>query len=126
MEKKDSFFWGDMERPSAHGKVQGLCGDTMEFFLKLDGVKITEVKCSSTGCGASAMCAIETAKIVYEKNLGEALCISPGDVIRKIRNIPDDHLHCSILAVSTLYRAIADYLISGKPDLGVRGERGLP
>ncbi len=120
MEREDSSFWGKMENPSAYGKMQGLCGDTMEFFLKLDGVKITEVKCTSTGCGASAICALETAKLVYEKNLGEALCISPGNVIRRLRDIPEDHLHCTILAVSTLYRAIADYLISGKPSLGVK------
>jgi len=126
MENKDSSFWGTMENPTAHGKIQGICGDTMEFFLKIEGVKITGVKCSSTGCGASALCALETAKIVYEKNLGQALCISPGDVIRRLRDIPEDHLHCSILAVSTLYRAIADYLISGRPDLGVRDEGKRP
>ena len=59
---------------------------------------------------------------VFKGTSADKAGISPGDVIRRLRDIPEDHLHCSILAVSTLYRAIADYLISGRPDLGVRDE----
>jgi nitrogen fixation NifU-like protein len=51
------------------------------------------------------------AKLADGKNIKEALAISAGEVIAKLKGLPDDHLHCSILSVSTLYRAIADYLL---------------
>ena len=39
------------------------------------------------------------------------LSISPAEIIRTLKVLPEDHLHCAILAVTTLYRAIADYLL---------------
>ena len=51
------------------------------------------------------------AHLVYGKTISEALAISAGEVIKQLKGLPEDHLHCSILAVSTLYRAIADYLL---------------
>ena len=45
------------------------------------------------------------------KTVKEALLISAGEVITRLKGLPEDHLHCSILSVSTLYRAIADYLL---------------
>jgi nitrogen fixation NifU-like protein len=52
-----------------------------------------------------------TAKLVEGKTIKDALLVSAGDVIRNLKGLPEDHLHCSILAVSTLYRAIADHLL---------------
>jgi nitrogen fixation NifU-like protein len=51
------------------------------------------------------------AKLAEGKFIEEALSISAGEVITRLRGLPEDHLHCSILSVSTLYRAIADYLL---------------
>jgi len=38
------------------------------------------------------------------------LGISPQQVITALNGLPKEHCHCSILAVSTLYKAIVDYL----------------
>jgi nitrogen fixation NifU-like protein len=51
------------------------------------------------------------AHLAYGKTVDEALSISAGEIIKGLKGLPEDHLHCSILAVSTLYRAIADYLL---------------
>ena len=40
-----------------------------------------------------------------------ALSISAGELIRSGACEPEEGRHCAILAVSTLYRAIADYLL---------------
>ncbi|MDD5618477.1 MAG: iron-sulfur cluster assembly scaffold protein, partial [Candidatus Omnitrophica bacterium] len=63
------------------------------------------------GCGATRVCAAMVARMAYDKTINEALAISAGEVIARLKGLPEDHLHCSILAVSTLYRAIADYLL---------------
>ena len=41
----------------------------------------------------------------------EILCISAKDVGKLLEHIPEFERHCSILAVSTLYRAIALYML---------------
>ena len=40
-----------------------------------------------------------------------ALSISPRKIIDTVECLPKEGKHCAILAVSTLYRAIADYLL---------------
>jgi len=59
----------------------------------------------------SGECAAMAAHLAYGKTINEALAISAGEVIKQLKGLPENHLHCSILAVSTLYRAIADYLL---------------
>jgi len=56
-------------------------------------------------------CGETTADLVEGKTLDEALAISPKQVKDKLPGLPLDHSHCSILAVTTLFRAIADYLL---------------
>jgi nitrogen fixation NifU-like protein len=51
------------------------------------------------------------AYLAYGKTVKDALAISAKEVIKKLKGLPENHLHCSILSVSTLYRAIADYLL---------------
>lgn len=120
MMKEKSVFLKTMKQPSARARIQGPCGDVMEFSLKIKNNVIRRVSCSTSGCGASKSCILETAKMARGKSLAGALLISPGKVIQKLRHVPDSHLHCAILSVNTLHRAIADYLMRGKRKIGIR------
>lgn len=121
MIKKGAVFFGKMEKPTTQARIQGPCGDSMEFFLKIVHNSVRQVRCFTSGCGASKACAVETARMAQGKSLAGALLISPGKVIQTLKNVPEDHLHCAILSVSTLHRAIALYLMSGKKKIKVRG-----
>ncbi len=114
-----------MKKPSAHARIQGACGDIMEFSLEICGPKIRKVRCFTSGCGASKACALETARIAQGKSLAGALLISPGKVIQKLRRVPENHLHCAILSVTTLHRAIALYLMQHKKRFPFREKRSL-
>lgn len=83
----------------------------MEFHLIIEDDRIIEVKFYTEGCAATKSCGAITAALVKGKTIKKALSISPSEVIERIKDLPDDHQHCSILSVSTLYRAIADYLL---------------
>jgi nitrogen fixation NifU-like protein len=107
----DPELFGRMNDPMGSAYVKGPCGDEMEFFLVIEKNKITDVKYFTQGCVATKFCAAMTASLVRGKTIKEALSISAGAVIEKLKGLPEDHLHCSILAVSTLYRALADYLL---------------
>jgi len=121
MIKKDAVFFEKMENPTAQARIQGPCGDSMEFFLKIVRNTVRQVRCFTSGCGASKACAVETARMAQGGSLARALLISPGKVIQTLKNVPEDHLHCAILSVSTLHRAIALYLMGSKKKINIRG-----
>jgi len=104
-------YFGRMNDPVSSSYLKGPCGDAMEFYLVIDKGKITGIKYYTEGCNATRACAAMAAKLADGKTIKEALSISAGEVIAKLKGLPEDHLHCSILSISTLYRAIADYLL---------------
>ncbi|MFA4989382.1 MAG: iron-sulfur cluster assembly scaffold protein [Candidatus Omnitrophota bacterium] len=104
-------FFGRMNDPTASSYLKGPCGDAMEFYLVIENKRITDIRYYTNGCGATRACAAMVAHLAYGKTIKEALNISAGEVIAQLKGLPEDHLHCSILSVSTLYRAIADYLL---------------
>ncbi|HNY13006.1 MAG TPA: iron-sulfur cluster assembly scaffold protein [Candidatus Wallbacteria bacterium] len=108
---KESKYFGRMNDPTASAYLTGPCGDSMEFYLVVDKGKITDIKYYTGGCGATRACAQMAAYLANDRTINEALCVSAGEIINRLEVLPDDHLHCAILAVSTLYRAIADYLL---------------
>ena len=107
----DSKLFGRMNDPTSAAYVKGPCGEEMEFYLIIEGGKIIDVKYFTQGCDETKACAEMAAKLACGKDIDEALSISAGDVIRRLKGLPEGNLHCSILAISTLYKAIADYLL---------------
>jgi len=107
----DPKFFGRMNGPTSSSYLKGPCGDAMEFYLVIEEGRITEIKYYTDGCHATRACAAMAAKLAEGRTIKEALLISAGEVIAELKGLPEDHLHCSILSVSTLYRAIADYLL---------------
>jgi len=107
----DEKLYGRMNGPTSSSYLKGPCGDSMEFYLVIEGGVVNDIKYYTEGCQATRACAAMTAKLALGKTITEALGISAGEIIKSLKGLPQDHLHCSILAVSTLYRAIADYLL---------------
>jgi len=108
---KNPKHFGRMNDPTGGAYIKGPCGDEMEFYLVIKNRVIEEVKFYTEGCIATVVCGSLTAQLALGKSIDEALGISPKKVIEALNGLPEDHCHCSILAVSTLYRAIADYLL---------------
>jgi len=104
-------YFGRMNDPVSSSYLKGPCGDAVEFYLVIEHGKITQIKYYTDGCQATRACASMVAKLAEGKFIKEALSISAGEVITKLKGLPEDHLHCSILSVSTLYKAVADYLL---------------
>jgi len=100
-----------MNAPTASAYLKGICGDEMEFYLVIENNRITDVKYYAQGCQSTKICGARLSRLAKGKTIEEALSISAGKILEDLKELPDGHLHCSILAVSTLYRAIADYLL---------------
>ncbi|MBW2264230.1 MAG: iron-sulfur cluster assembly scaffold protein [Deltaproteobacteria bacterium] len=100
-----------MNSPTGGAVVRGLCGDEMEFYLEIRREVIEDSKYYTEGCETTRTCGREVARRAKGKRVLEALSISPREVIDSLEHAPEDQRHCAILAVSALYRAIADYML---------------
>ena len=105
-------FLGRMNDPTAAATITGPCGDTMEVYLVVRDDLIQEIKYHADGCGNTRSCGHAIARRALGRNVTDALSISAGELIRSGECRPAEGRHCAILAVSTLYRAIADYLLA--------------
>jgi nitrogen fixation NifU-like protein len=111
MEKNEFKYLGQMNDPTSSAFIKGPCGDEMEFYLVVEDGVIRDIKFYTKGCGFTRVCGETVACLALHKTVYDALAISPSQVMSILKNLPEDHRHCSILSVSTLYRAIADYLL---------------
>lgn len=100
-------YYGRTNDCVSSADLKGPCGDEMEVYLDVEDGRISRIKVFSTGCEYTALCATTMAALADQRGIFDALGISPKDVLEKLPGIPSDHKHCAILAVSTLYRAIA-------------------
>jgi len=107
---KDNKYFGQMNDPSGSAYIKGICGDQMEFYIVVENNKIIDIKFHTDGCVYTTACGAMACKLAIGKSLQEALGISAGQIITELKVLPKSHAHCAILAVSTLYKAIADYL----------------
>ncbi|MBN1817427.1 MAG: iron-sulfur cluster assembly scaffold protein [Sedimentisphaerales bacterium] len=109
MENVPDEFFGQMNDPTAGAWLTGPCGDTMEFYLVIEDDRITHVRYHTDGCEYTRLCGRTVARFILDKTLREALAISPAEVLSSVPELPQEHRHCAILAVSTFYKAVAQF-----------------
>jgi nitrogen fixation protein NifU and related proteins len=97
-----------VQHADGHGQKTGDCGDTLEFFLMLDGERIASISYGLRGCINTNACANAVIELVEGKSLDEAWDINPEDVFDYLQSLPSDHFHCAELAVGAFYLALAD------------------
>jgi len=110
--KSEDPFFGQMNDPTAAASITGPCGDTMEVYLVVKDDIIQDIKYHTDGCGNTRSCGHAIARRALGQNITNALSISVGELIRSGDCRPAEGRHCAILAVSMLYRAVADYLLA--------------
>jgi len=108
----DDPLFGRLNDPTSMATICGLCGDEMEFHLRIEDGVIKDVRYYTEGCETTRRCGRAVARRAKGKSLLDALAISATEVIDSEECLPEGGRHCAILAVSTLYRAIADYLLT--------------
>ena len=104
-------FVGPIKDPDGYASLRGVCGDTMEFFLKFKDERVLEASFQTAGCGSSTVCGSFAAEMAIGKKPDEIQKISGEAVIHKLGSIPKDDEHLAFLAVETLRNALNDYLL---------------
>ena len=101
---------GEIKDPDGIGKVGNLmCGDTLQFYIKVKDNKIIDISYKTFGCVA-AMTASEALCILAKgKTIEEAEKITDKDIINYLGELPRIKVHCSVLGMQGLHAAIKDY-----------------
>jgi len=100
---------GDMEDADGFGKVTGPCGDTMEIWLKIKNAILVETTFLTDGCGTSISAGSMLTELARGKSIPEALKITQQDVLDALGGLPQESVHCALLAANTLGEALKDY-----------------
>jgi nitrogen fixation NifU-like protein len=86
-----------------------VCGDQLDFFLKVEKGKIKDVKFLSFGCASN----IATASLLTEKVKGLTIAAAKKynwkKIVKELGGLPNQKIHCSVMAVQGLQKAIANY-----------------
>jgi nitrogen fixation NifU-like protein len=98
-----------MSDPDAFGIIDGSCGDTMEFYLKIGNDKIKEIMFMTNGCGATIACGSMLTTMVKGKSIDDVMGITKDDLLNALDGLPEENLHCAALAIGTLRKAILNY-----------------
>jgi nitrogen fixation NifU-like protein len=105
---------GEIPAPDGLGRIAGSCGDTMEIYLKVKDGKVVNASFWTDGCGPSIASGSMVTELAKGKSVLEAQKIAQQDILEALGGLPEDSLHCALLAANTLKEAIKDYLASKK------------
>ena len=104
-------FMGSMNNADGYARSVGVCGDTMEIFLKFEGGRVKEALFQTDGCGSSSVCASFAVELSIGKAPGELSPINGELIMEKLEGLPKEDEHLAFLAAGTLQQALNDYMI---------------
>jgi len=101
---------GEMKDCDAVGQEGNpVCGDVMKIYLKIKDNVIADVKFETLGCAAAIAVSSDLTDMVKGKTLDEAMKITKDDVVKDLGGLPPFKVHCSMLGVDALRKAIKNY-----------------
>jgi len=109
MTKELPMNFGPLKGANANARITGPCGDTMEFWLKIENDNILTSSYTTDGCENSIICGSTTGYMVQNKSVDDAYTLTYKDVLIDIGYLPNDFKHCALLAINTVKKAIEKY-----------------
>jgi nitrogen fixation NifU-like protein len=105
-------YMGEMENPQGYGKVTGSCGDTVKIFLGIENNMIMDARFVTDGCATTIAAGSMACELAMGKSFSEAFKITKEVILEKLGGLPEESIHCALLASDTLRAALTCYLES--------------
>ena len=103
-------FVKSLKKPDGVGEVGNItCGDIMHLEIKIKDNKIEDIGFRTFGCGAAIASSDIVCELAKGKTLEEAKNLTKDDIVNKLGGIPPLKVHCSVLGIQALKKAIEDY-----------------
>ncbi|MFW6147681.1 MAG: iron-sulfur cluster assembly scaffold protein [Thermodesulfobacteriota bacterium] len=103
-------YMGKVEDPQGCAKVAGSCGDSMHVFLKIENDTIVDARFLTDGCTTTIAAGCMACELAIGTTYGEALHIDQEVILKELNGLPEESIHCALLASNALKEAIRDYL----------------
>jgi len=101
---------GVIKDADAVGKAGNpICGDVMKIYLKVKNFIIEDVKFETLGCAAAIAVSSALTDMIKGKSLDQALDITKDMIVKDLGGLPAPKVHCSMLGMEALHKAIEDY-----------------
>ncbi len=113
---------GSIKNADAIGQAGNLkCGDIMKIYLKIkdnhrrSGASIIkDIKFETLGCAAAIAVSSELTDIVKGMTLDKASKLKKDKIVKNLGGLPPIKIHCSMLGLEALHRAIEKYEVKIK------------
>jgi len=105
-------YMGTVENPQGSGRVTGSCGDSMHVFLKIENDAIADARFLTDGCTTTIAAGCMACELAIGKRYTEALQISQEVILKELHGLPEESVHCALLASDALRQAITNYIAS--------------
>lgn len=101
---------GEIKNPDAKADIGNMtCGDQLTFTLKVEDGRVADIKFLSFGCASN----IATASVMTERvkgmTLEEAKNFKWQEIVDELGGLPQQKIHCSVLASEGLKKVIEAY-----------------
>jgi nitrogen fixation NifU-like protein len=103
-------FVKEIKNPDGVGEVGNIrCGDIMRLKIKVKRNRIEDIGFHTFGCPAAVASSDVVCKLAKGKTLKQAEKITKDDIVRELKEMPQVKIHCSVLGIDALKKAIEDY-----------------
>jgi len=116
---------GKIRDPNGFAKIKGPCGDTMQIFFNVKDGTISKIKFVTDGCASSIAAGSMATELGKGRKIEEAMKISQQMILEALDGLPDESIHCALLASDTLKEAIKNYFDSKKNDSAKQRDKDI-
>jgi nitrogen fixation NifU-like protein len=116
---------GKVRNPDGFANIKGPCGDTMQISFKVKDERLSKIKFRTDGCASSIAAGSMATELAKGKRIEEAVEISQQMILDALDGLPEESVHCALLASDTLKEAIKNYLDSKRNDSVKQGDENI-
>jgi nitrogen fixation NifU-like protein len=101
---------GNLPNANAIGEEKNpVCGDYMRLMLRIENEVISKAKFLTKGCGAAIATSSIATELLQGKRVEEARALQRSDLVEAVGGLPSNKVHCSVLAIGALTKALQAY-----------------
>ncbi len=101
---------GSIKNPDALASVGNpVCGDQLSFSIRVKGDRIKDIKFLSFGCASNIATASVLTQQVKGMTIAEAKKYDWQKIVAILGGLPQQKVHCSMMAIEALQRVLAAY-----------------
>jgi nitrogen fixation NifU-like protein len=105
---------GKIRNADGFAKIKGPCGDTMQISFKVRDHQISKIRFTTDGCASSIAAGSMATELAQGGKLEKAVEVSQQMILEGLDGLPEESVHCALLASNTLKEAIKNYFDSKK------------